>query len=418
MNPHYKNRYDKFIKIVKDRKNRSPNGYTEIHHIQPRCLGGSNLSENLIELSLREHFLAHWLLWKAYPTYLPLVSAFLQMNNKNPKTGKPFQGKITSKTYEQLKTQAYVMISEFMTNKVHLKDESGRAIIMTRSEYAAQDRYRFHTTGKIYVLDTDTNLWVYIPASEYQKNQHRYKVRQGKYRFIDTKTNEIIKITKLEARQKNHEAGSKRFVHIQKKKVKCISESGEYFYVTLKEYNSDIHKAYNNNTLVVFDQQENKNKKITTEEYNLCKNRYTTSTKGKVVAKDPAGNTVLISKEEFNNSGYIGQTKGLTTVFDKVLGKYLQISQGEFNQNRDKYSGPTSGKVNVVDKQTGKRQQIPKDQFDKNKHCALGNKKFLFLCRNKLTCKEKYINIYEWETIKHQYDIIDTDKFIKILDLL
>ena len=39
-------------------------GY-EIHHIHAKCLGGSNNVENLLLLTTREHYIAHWLLWKA-----------------------------------------------------------------------------------------------------------------------------------------------------------------------------------------------------------------------------------------------------------------------------------------------------------------------------------------------------------------
>jgi hypothetical protein len=38
--------------------------FTEVHHIQPRALGGSDDPENLVSLTYREHFLAHWLLAK------------------------------------------------------------------------------------------------------------------------------------------------------------------------------------------------------------------------------------------------------------------------------------------------------------------------------------------------------------------
>jgi len=40
--------------------------YTEVHHILPKHFGGSNNIENLIELDIRQHKIAHWLLWKLY----------------------------------------------------------------------------------------------------------------------------------------------------------------------------------------------------------------------------------------------------------------------------------------------------------------------------------------------------------------
>lgn len=39
-------------------------GYTEIHHIIPKSLGGSNASENLVRLTARQHFICHLLLTK------------------------------------------------------------------------------------------------------------------------------------------------------------------------------------------------------------------------------------------------------------------------------------------------------------------------------------------------------------------
>jgi len=40
------------------------NIYTERHHIVPRYLGGGNEKENLIRLSLKDHTLAHYVLWR------------------------------------------------------------------------------------------------------------------------------------------------------------------------------------------------------------------------------------------------------------------------------------------------------------------------------------------------------------------
>jgi hypothetical protein len=44
------------------------NQYGEKHHILPRCLGGSDRKENIVKLTAREHFIAHMLLVRIYPT--------------------------------------------------------------------------------------------------------------------------------------------------------------------------------------------------------------------------------------------------------------------------------------------------------------------------------------------------------------
>jgi hypothetical protein len=50
--------------IDKRRALGDPSGYSELHHILPRSLGGSDAKDNLIRLTAREHFLVHFLLWK------------------------------------------------------------------------------------------------------------------------------------------------------------------------------------------------------------------------------------------------------------------------------------------------------------------------------------------------------------------
>lgn len=60
------NKYTRIYYSIIDRaKNREyVSKYTERHHIIPRCLGGSDTSQNLVKLTAKEHFLAHLLLIK------------------------------------------------------------------------------------------------------------------------------------------------------------------------------------------------------------------------------------------------------------------------------------------------------------------------------------------------------------------
>lgn len=58
----YQKVYDDLIAKCKARP--SFEGYKERHHIVPKSLGGSNDSFNLVDLTAREHFVAHFLLAK------------------------------------------------------------------------------------------------------------------------------------------------------------------------------------------------------------------------------------------------------------------------------------------------------------------------------------------------------------------
>jgi hypothetical protein len=56
-----------------------PNGYSEKHHIVPRCLGGSDDESNLIYLSAEAHYVAHQLLVKMNPNHYGIAYAALLM---------------------------------------------------------------------------------------------------------------------------------------------------------------------------------------------------------------------------------------------------------------------------------------------------------------------------------------------------
>lgn len=61
INNKYKTWHDN---IIKKAKNRTLEGYKEIHHILPRCLGGKDKKSNLVALTAKEHFIIHILLCK------------------------------------------------------------------------------------------------------------------------------------------------------------------------------------------------------------------------------------------------------------------------------------------------------------------------------------------------------------------
>lgn len=85
LNLHY---YNKYINFINSRKNRiiCDGTYLENHHIEPEAFGGSNDPENMILLTAREHYIAHWMLFMAYPGNRSMIFAFIGMNNfHNPK---------------------------------------------------------------------------------------------------------------------------------------------------------------------------------------------------------------------------------------------------------------------------------------------------------------------------------------------
>ena len=69
--------------LMSSRKARNiKDGYYEVHHIVPKSLGGSNEDFNLVKLTAREHYVAHWLLTKIYPNNYKMLFAFSLMSGK------------------------------------------------------------------------------------------------------------------------------------------------------------------------------------------------------------------------------------------------------------------------------------------------------------------------------------------------
>lgn len=59
----YEKIYNSLVESARHRGVKREIGY-EVHHILPRCMGGSNKEQNLVKFTLREHFVAHRLLTK------------------------------------------------------------------------------------------------------------------------------------------------------------------------------------------------------------------------------------------------------------------------------------------------------------------------------------------------------------------
>ena len=118
--------YNNLVESRKHRGIKKESGY-EVHHILPRCLNGTNDKDNLVKLTYREHYVAHWLLIKIHPTNPKIYYGFLCML-RDPHGNR----KLTSRMIETIKTN-YV---EF--KKWHIKTSNpGRS---ENSRKAARNR--------------------------------------------------------------------------------------------------------------------------------------------------------------------------------------------------------------------------------------------------------------------------------------
>lgn len=79
----YQKHYD-LLMSTRKAMNRVKNKQTHYdkHHIIPKSLGGDNSKENLVLLTPREHFLAHFLLWRIHRNRSMAAAFFSMVNGK------------------------------------------------------------------------------------------------------------------------------------------------------------------------------------------------------------------------------------------------------------------------------------------------------------------------------------------------
>lgn len=102
----YRKIYDQ---LIERGKSRSLEGYKERHHIVPRCMGGSDDKDNLVELTASEHYVAHQLLAKIYPDNHKLSYAVHIMSSK-------LAGR-NNKSYEWIRKRVSIANSAVLTGK-------------------------------------------------------------------------------------------------------------------------------------------------------------------------------------------------------------------------------------------------------------------------------------------------------------
>lgn len=109
----YKTWYDS---IIEKSKNRTLEEYSEVHHIIPRSMGGSDDADNLARLTGREHFICHWLLIKLTTgsDRRSMINA-LQMMRAESTYQKRYANKITARVYATYRAEYAKIKSNMMT---------------------------------------------------------------------------------------------------------------------------------------------------------------------------------------------------------------------------------------------------------------------------------------------------------------
>ncbi len=101
-----------YERLIVRARTRSLEGYFEEHHVLPRCIGGSDHIDNLVQLTPEEHYVAHQLLIKIYPNETALIYA-AKMLSLNANQNRP-----NNKLYGWLKRRFSAAHSQRMTGRI------------------------------------------------------------------------------------------------------------------------------------------------------------------------------------------------------------------------------------------------------------------------------------------------------------
>ena len=152
--------YKEFIQNILDTRGHFgvPEGvYKEKQHIIPKCLGGTNSKDNLVDLYAKEHYIAHKLLALENPDNYKLQYAWLSMGFLKSKYIKD-RYEISAEEYERLKELDSHLASKKMSGsgnpmygKVHSEETRRKIGEKSKGRYFSEEsrkKISAHLKGK------------------------------------------------------------------------------------------------------------------------------------------------------------------------------------------------------------------------------------------------------------------------------
>lgn len=188
----YKKIYDS---LIERGKSRILEEYTESHHIIPRCMGGDDSRDNLVDLTPEEHYLAHQLLVKIYPDNKRLAIAAAMMIPNRPSN--KMYGWLKRKHSEAMSdAQTGVSNSQYGTRWIHnLEDKISKRI---NSSDELPDGWKegrvikFHSVQKTCTMCDEQH----DRNSKFCSDKCKTYYKAPHYKIIDENLNEMIEVFK------------------------------------------------------------------------------------------------------------------------------------------------------------------------------------------------------------------------------
>ena len=134
----YKKHYDLLIDKAKKRIEKLP--YYESHHIIPKSEGGLDDSSNIVKLTAREHFIAHWLLYRIDPTISSRAFSFWRMCRGRGTTPKKHWIIISSRCYEEARLAHSKAISKALKGVKKSPEHAAKVGLAVRGKKRTEEQ--------------------------------------------------------------------------------------------------------------------------------------------------------------------------------------------------------------------------------------------------------------------------------------
>ena len=144
-----------YLKIIERSKSRVELDceYYESHHITPRSMGGGDEPSNIARLTGREHYLAHWLLFRIHRNRSMAVAWLAMLMNRDGK-------RYTSRTFSYARKYNGIItaennVSRVWTAEMRKKSSDARKGVFVRGTHQRARPVVNTDTGHVYACMTD-----------------------------------------------------------------------------------------------------------------------------------------------------------------------------------------------------------------------------------------------------------------------
>jgi hypothetical protein len=172
--------------LINSARNRGTPTQCEKHHVIPRCFGGSDEPDNLVSLTLREHYIAHLLLYRMQTHKRPkfqMQKAVVMMGGKTKSNSRVYEslkvdyGKRQSVLISGVNHPMYGAVRSGVDNPFYGKKHSDETKVLISNS----------TIGLVVALDTRTNTNVKISKEEFDTKDYYIGATSGYQKSVEAR---------------------------------------------------------------------------------------------------------------------------------------------------------------------------------------------------------------------------------------